>query len=157
VADALLEPERLRDHVRGGDGQDRRDQETCSEQADGEEHLGVAACERLERAGGVGGVVDVVVAVKVESCAGGDDDEAGDEVGEDRPGGDLGSLGGQVLGAESLFNNRRLDVELHERSDRGAGGGDEERMYAEVRWICGTTIAWPTFAHCGLARMAAIG
>ena len=133
VLHPLLEAERLGDHVRGGHGEDRRGEQARAEQPGREQQLGVAAGERSERLGGVGGAVHGALVVDVEGRAGRDHDEERDQVGEDRAGRDLGPLGVQLVGPDPSLDDRRLDVELHERRDRRPRGGDEQEDIAGVQ------------------------
>ena len=132
-ADPLLEAEALGDDVGGGDRQDRRGEQAGAEQADPEEELGVLAGERLQRLGGVGGRADRVDAADVEGRAGGDDDEGGDEVGEDRPADRLARLGLQVGLGRPALDRRRLQVELHVGGDRRPRHRDEEEQEGGAR------------------------
>ena len=67
-------------------------------------------------------------AVLEQRRAGGDDDEAGDQVGEDRAGDRLAFLVGQVLLARAALDHRRLQVQLHVGGDRRAGGRDHQQQ-----------------------------
>ena len=126
TGDALLEAERLGDHVGRGDREDRGGEQARAEQPDRKQDLGEAAGERLQRLRRFGSRIHLVVAVQVQGRGGGDDDEARDHVREDRAGDDFGALAVQVVRTEAAFDDRRLEVELHERRDRRPGGRDEQ-------------------------------
>ena len=79
------------------------------------------------------------------------------EVGEDRAGDDLAAFGVQVFGADAALDDGGLDVELHERRDRGADSRDEEEQVGGVRLDVGSDDSRPDRAQCGWARIAAIG
>jgi hypothetical protein len=69
----------------------------------------------------------------------------------------LDAFGVQLLRPDTFFDDGGLDVELHERRDRCAGGRDEEKEVAgvELNVRCDDRVSH--IAQCGLARIAAIG
>jgi hypothetical protein len=67
-----------------------------------------------------------------KSVAGGDDDEAGHEVGEERAGHRVALLAPELLGRYPAFDDRRLEIELHVGRDRRPGRGDQEQQVAAV-------------------------
>ena len=56
----------------------------------------------------------------------------GDHVGEDRAGDRLAFLVWQLVLAHAALDHRRLQVELHVRGDRRAGGGDQQQQEGGV-------------------------
>ena len=126
--EAALEAERLGGCVRAGQGDDAEAEECGAEQAEREHGLGGVAGERAERLRGRGGVRDAPLAVRPQGRRGGDHDEGGDRVGQDRAERDVEPRRAQVLGGEALVGAVGLDERLPPRRDRRPDRADDREQ-----------------------------
>ena len=117
LVDARLHAQAFAHGVGRGERKDGRRKERCVEEPEGEKDEGVVAGQRPHGFGSVGGNLDGAHAVHEERGRAGHDDEPGDHVGEDAAHDDVEARGRIVLYANSLLHDRRLQVELHPRSD----------------------------------------
>ena len=133
AADALLEAERLGDHVGGRDRQDRAGEQAGAEQADPEQQLGVLAGERLERLAASAAEPIVWMPCEYSVAPVAMMMKAAIRLAKIAPDDRLALLARELVLAHAALDHRRLQVELHVGRDRRAGGRDEQQQVGRVR------------------------
>ena len=147
--DAGLPAERLARRVGARQRHDTEPEERRAEQADGEEHAGGLAGDRLERLGGVRGAGDRRLPGGVQGRGAADDDERRDDVGQERAEEHVDAARRQVLGPEALVHDVGLDERLAPRGDGRPDRADDgqpvhrRRRELRARSCCGTRRSSP--------------